>query len=88
MAKARKSAAKGRKGRRGAGSRRKTKLKIKRSKSKSKIKRAPARKARRERPSAGLGDKMASAVKIVADTIEESAEMRRKMPTRGGLSEG
>lgn len=78
MAKARK-VAKAKKTKRG------TKAKTK-SKTKTKSKRLPARKSRSKNE--GIADKMASAVRVVADTVKETSEMRNKMGSRGGLDEG
>ena len=55
--------------------------------SKAKAKRSSTRKAR-PRKKAGIADTVARAAQVLADTIEETSELRRRMGHRGGLSEG
>lgn len=53
-----------------------------------KTKSAAKRPARKRRPKQGIAATLASGVQVVADSFEESADMRRKMGTRTGIGEG
>ena len=78
MVKARKASAKAKK------SNRKTK-----AGNKSKVKRRSiAWKSRSKTKNLGIVGKLARAAEVVGDTIQETSEMRRKLGSRGGLSEG
>jgi hypothetical protein len=75
MAKARKSAAKGYAG----SKKRKTGIKTKTKK----------RKVRKtQRKPQGVAEKVASAVRLVMDTAEETSRLRRQAGHRGGIDEG
>lgn len=76
MAKTRKPAAKAKK------AKRRTKPR------KSKFKRLPPRKSRRKARKKGIAEKVMGAVDVLGGAMKETAAMRRKMGTRGGLGEG
>ena len=66
----------------------KTKRRIQ-TKRKSKAKKMlSVQKSRRKSKDQGILDKIAHATEIVGDTIRETTEMRRKMGSRGSLTEG
>jgi hypothetical protein len=78
MAKARRASAKAKK----------TKRRTKAKRKSQATKRSPVRKSRGKTKDPGTMGKMARAAGVVAETIEETSEMRNKMGSRGGLSEG
>jgi hypothetical protein len=77
MAKARKAAAK-------------TKRSKRRPKTKSKARKSKKQSIRKRRPKTqpGIADKLARAIQVVTDSIEETSRMRRKAGLRGGIGEG
>ena len=87
MARARKSAAKARKTKRGmkAGARRRTKVKA-RSRPRSKTKRQPARKSGPKKQP-GMIATMGNAVQAVSDTYRDAQEMRERIGKRGGFED-
>ena len=86
MAKARKSVGKAKKSKREVI--RSTKRGTLKERAQAKSQKRPDRKARPKMRNEGLVAKVTSGVQTVADTLQESNEMARKMGPRGGLSEG
>lgn len=91
MAKARKKAARGRTAVRASRTRRakaRRKVASKRHARQRAARKKPAPQARPRGKKRGIVAKMTDAVTAVADTLQESNEMARRMGPRGGLSEG